>query len=204
LEVQNLSEVVRDWERASAPYQSRIDSSEQEDGLTVEAARAFVALQPVFLKCVFSYAMFFIATEHAYERLYSQLECANRLSGIHLKHKKKPKRSSTVEKIRKVRNLSIVHLASSKNGEIRSRSALSWQPLSWSRPDGDLWNIDRMEFGAFRSVAKAPDGKVLSQSEDIKLPGIPELHRECLNYLKQFDEICTEYLDSLNERLVRK
>ena len=49
-----LAEVVRDWERASAPYQSRIDASTIENEFSAAAAYAFIELQPVFLKCLFS------------------------------------------------------------------------------------------------------------------------------------------------------
>ncbi len=197
-----LAEVVRDWKRASTPYQSHIKPSESEGELSAVSACAFIELQPVFLKCVFSYAMFFVAADSAYETLYSQLNRANRISKAHVKHRKPPKESSIIERVRKVRNLSIVHLASAKARELDARSAMSWQPLSWSKPASDPWNLDQMKFGAFRHVRRAPDGTILSQSEEIELPGIPELNRECLDYLEKFDRVCAEYLDRLHKELV--
>ena len=77
-------EVVEDWLRAVKPYQMNFDGAETESAKQITVGSAFMELQPAFLKCLFSYAFFFVSVDNAYSNFYSDLNCANNLSGLHL------------------------------------------------------------------------------------------------------------------------
>lgn len=193
-----LDETLEDWKRASLPYQSKIDSSSENSDFPALAAYAFLELQPIFLKCVFSYAMFFVAADSAYNLFYSQLNRANNISGLHVKHKKPPKKNATIKKLKMVRDWSIVHIGSQKASEVDKLSAISWRPISWRRKSDESWDVNELTFGAFQRIRRDADGTVLAKSQDIELPGLPDLHDECKEYFEKFDEVCTEYLDMLH------
>ncbi len=193
-----LEEVYSDWKRASQPYQVDIDQSAPEMDFNYSTGKAFLELQPIFLKTVFSYVMFFIAAASAYEQLYSQLNEANHLTRAHVKHHKPPRENRTIRNIQRARNWSIVHMNSSKADELTSVSAISWQPLSWGKRSTEKWDVDKLQFGTFRRVLRSPDGEILKESKDIELPGISKLHETSMAYLEKYNAICSDYLDSLH------
>lgn len=193
-----LDEVIADWQRASTPYQMEIKAAKTEGEALTVALRGFSELQRVFLKCVFSYVLFFCATEAAYEVVYDQLNRANHFLNLHLKHSKPPKRDTLIKKVRRIRNWSITHIGSTKGRSIDAFSAIDWQPLTLGKSIGDPWHLDGMRFGSFRRVMRRSDGSVLEESDDIELPGIPTLHVQCSDYLRGFDMVCAQYLDALN------
>lgn len=196
-----LDEILEDWKRVSSPYQSKIDSELSNSEFPTSAAYAFIELQPIFLKCIFSYAMFFVATDSAYTLFYSQLNRANNISGLNLEHNKPPIKSNTIKKLTQIRNLSIVHMGSKKASEIDKLSAVSWQPISWSRKSDESWDVNNLEFGAFQRIKRAPDGTELEKSQEIEISGLVNLHNECMKYLENFDKVCVEYLLLLQSHL---
>jgi len=197
-----LDEILEDWKRASAPYQAKIDAVPGDSVFSLPAAEAFIKLQPIFLKCLFSYAMFFFATDAAYDLFYSQLNRANEIGRLKVKHKKPPRKSNTIKNLRKIRDLSIVHIGSPKEtSEIDKLSAIAWQPMSWRRKSKETWNINNIEFGGFQRIRRAPDGTVLDKSQEITVSSLIDLHNECIQYLESFDEVCAEYLLSLQDHL---
>ncbi len=197
-----LDEVLEDWKKASAPYQAKIDAVSGDSVFSLPAADAFLKLQPIFLKCLFSYAVFFFATDSAYNLFYSQLDRANKISGLKVKHKKPPRKSNTIRKLKNIRNLSIVHIGSPKEtSEIDKLSAIAWQPMSWRRKSNETWNINNMEFGGFQRIRRAPDGTVLEKSQEITVSSLVDLHNECIQYLESFDKVCAEYLLLLQDHL---
>jgi hypothetical protein len=50
---QFLEMTVRDWHREAAPYQRNIDTASEEEHV-LRCGRAFLELQPYFLKCLFA------------------------------------------------------------------------------------------------------------------------------------------------------
>jgi hypothetical protein len=67
---QILDLVLADWRREIAPLQHNIDTGATESEKQYHSIMAFSFIQVHYLKCVFSYAMFFTVLEGAYDRLY--------------------------------------------------------------------------------------------------------------------------------------
>jgi hypothetical protein len=80
-----LEDVILDWHRAVAPYEARMTESPNPDSIM---AVAFLELQPALLKCLFSYVMFFVAADRAYNA-YASLNQANRSARV--RHGKPPR-----------------------------------------------------------------------------------------------------------------
>ena len=109
-----MEEVLEDWLRVVEPYQDQIDTSSDEGSKTFAVTSGLMELQPFMLKCLFSYAFFFVAADNAYAYFYRELNRANNLLGLRLKHGKPPKKSSLVTKINTIRDIAIAHFPSEK------------------------------------------------------------------------------------------
>lgn len=197
-----LTEVVGDWLRSVEPYQEQIDSA--EGGLAEYAAgTAFMELQPALLKCLFSYAFFFVATDQAYAVVYETLNRANNLGGLKVKHGKRPKATPVVKKTRSIRNWSIGHFPSTKADPIDADAAMSWTPMTLSTSVGGRWDLEKLTFGGFR--LRCTDASSRSrQSRDFEVQGLTNLHAHCLPYLAQYDKVCSEYLRDLHDAIGRR
>ena len=189
-----LKETYNDWDKEAQKYQEKIYDTPKDSYYPV----GFGELQPLFLKCLFSYAMFFVAIDSAYENLYSQLNRANRLSGLKIKHGKPPKDTSAIKKLRKVRHWSIAHVPSDKAEPIDALQAMTWQPLSMGKQKDEYWDIINFKFGSVKSRVTMEDGTVI-KAQDLELPGFRDLHKECMEYINSFDEMCYNYLKDMHE-----
>jgi len=192
-----LQEVLEDWLRAVKPYQMQVDSVEGYAAKEWAVGPGFMELQPALLKSLFSYAFFFTAADNAYENFYRDLNQANRLSGLHLKHGKSPTKSSFVKKIIVIRDIAIAHIPSSKANPIDTFAAMSWQPmaLSWSLKGSP--DLEKLTFGPGRFRSTDDSGHT-TQSQDLEVPGVKTAHYgHCLPYLEYYDEVCCEYLQSI-------
>lgn len=109
-----LDEVLEDCLRAAGPYQDQIDGAEDRSKRLCATFYGFAGLRPSLLKCLFSYAFFFVAADNAYKYFYARLNCANRLLGPKVKHSKPPKQSAFVRKISTIRDIAIAHFPSEK------------------------------------------------------------------------------------------
>ena len=196
-----LTEVVEDWLRAVEPYQMNVDGADTESAKQFAAGSGFMELQPALLKCLFSYAFFFVSADNAYGNFYKELNHANNLSGLNLKHFKPPQKTPFVTKITNIRDISIAHIPSEKAEPIDAFAAMSWQPmaLSWSKkgqPD-----LERLTFGPGRFRGTDATGQS-KQSLDLEVAGVKAPHFEhCLPYLEHYDEVCCEYLSALQDAL---
>ena len=197
---QILTEVVGDWLRSVEPYQEQIDSAEGGSA-AYEVAKALEGLRPVLLKCLFSYAFFFVATDKAYEVVYEKLNRANKLACLGLKHEKPPKMTPFVKKTRSIRNWSIAHFPSKKADHIDAVAAMSWRPMSLSTSLGGCWDLEKLTFGAFRLNCTDASGQ-RRNSQDFEVQGLTNLHdAHCLPYLAQYDKVCAEYLRDLHDAI---
>ena len=198
-----LEEVLKDWLRSVEPYQRRVDNADTNSHMAMMSAVApgFMELQPLLLKSLFSYAFFFVSADDAYAYFYRELNLANRLSGLNLKHGKPPKKSPFVRKIGIIRDIAIAHFPSTKAAPIDAYAAMSWKPmsLSWDReghPD-----LERLTFGWGLFQGKDTTGRSV-QSQDLEVPGIKTAHYvHCLPYLEDYDKVCCEYLSSLQDEI---
>ena len=196
-----LGDVLQDWLRAVEPYQSQIDNAVDDSARLYAVSSGFMELQRPFLKSLFSYAFFFVAIDQAYDHLYEELNDANFLSGLNLKHSKNPQKSSFVKKICTIRNSSIAHFPSEKPTVIDGFAAMSWQPTALSWKPGDPPDLEKLTFvlGCFRGT-DSRGHKV--ESQDLEVSGIKTMHYDhCLPYLERYDKVCYEYLSSLNAAL---
>ena len=194
-----LAEVVGDWLRSVKPYQEQIDSA--EGGLAKYAElTAFKELQPALLKCLFSYAFFFVATDQAYKVVYKMLDRANNLAGFKVKHGKRPKATPVVKKTRSIRNWSIGHFPSNRADPIDAYAAMSWTPMTLSTSVGGRWDLEKLTFGGFRLHGTDASGRS-RQSRDFAVQGLTNLHAHCLPYLAQYDKVCAEYLCNLHDAI---
>jgi hypothetical protein len=193
--------VVQDWKRESTPLQEAVDSSHTENEELFHMAKAFGSLQPLYLKCLFSYAMFFIALEGAYDRFYEELNALNQKPFFKVTHNKKPKSTAYIEKVRMIRNISIAHMGSKNAQAVNSVAAMMWQPMTLGKKTNETWNLDSMAFGSMVHTLRDAKGAVIDQSDDFEVKGIPELDGQCKQYLNEYDNVCTDYLKTIHARL---
>ena len=126
-----LEEVVEDWLRAVEPYQRQVDEADDDSAMIWAGVAGFMELQPLLLKCLFSYAFFFVSADNAYRRLYEDLNQANRILGLNVKHDKPPRDTPFIEKIRLIRDISIAHFPgkpTKKGSDLDIFAAMTWQP----------------------------------------------------------------------------
>jgi hypothetical protein len=197
-----LELTVEDWRLAASPFQSRIDNSLTESEQFYHKGKAFVDLQPYYLKCLFSYVTFFVALEHAYHLFYSELNVLNKESFLRVPHNKPPKKNAYIEKVRRVRNISIAHIGSDKaNSKVTASAAMMWKPMTWGAELGQPWNLDNMTFGEFKIVVRDPAGTVVEQSDDLEIRGIIEVDVMCTAYLDEYEEVCADFLHAIAQKL---
>jgi hypothetical protein len=177
---QVLQEVVNDWHRGVQPYNARIAAGEESAEYVV--GLALLELQPTLLKCLFSYAFFFVATERAYAGFYAGLNRANKLASLNVKHAKPLRRTPLVEKAQLIRDWSIAHFPSEKANRIDAYGAMLWAPMTLSQPNDGTWDLKTLTFGGFRLRYTDESGRTV-QSRDLQVQGLDELHQECLAYL---------------------
>ena len=191
---QILESIVDDWHRAVAPYESRIRDGDESPEYV--AVAAMIELQPALLKCLFSYVLFFVATDRAYGSLYSSLNRVNKLARVN--HGKPPARSSSVEKGQAIRDWSIAHFPSHKASPLDAHAAMSWSPLTLGKPMHGSWKLRELTFAGFRLSHTDQAGQTV-QSRDLEVQGLESLHRECLVYLEAYDQMCADYLAELHK-----
>jgi len=126
---------------------------------------AFTSLQAPYLKCVFSYSVFFTSLEAVYQRLYAQLNRLNGNPGLRCEHRTPPQRTSYVTK-RKIRNLSLAHIGSDHERRSTVAAAMTWVPILTKQASAP-WNLDAISFGGLKRTFVDENGQVLEQSDDL-------------------------------------
>jgi len=193
--------VVKDWKHEVTPLQASIDSASDENERLFHTLHAFSALQPLYFKCLFSYVMFFIAVENAYDRFYEQLNALNRKPFLQVKHAKKPKPTAYITKVRRIRNLSIAHMLSRAASSLDSAAAAMWQPMTLGGKIGQANDLNKMTFGEMKLTLRDSAGNAIDQLADFEVKGIPEMDRLCKAYLDKYDLVCADYLSEIHARL---
>jgi hypothetical protein len=163
--------------------------------------RAFLELQNHYFKCLFSYVMFFVSLEDAYDLFYEELNAINQAYIFRVKHRRKPQRNSYIEKVRAIRNISIVHLGSKEVPPIDAKAGMMWEPLMLTKSKDADWNLSKLSFGSGRRSTRDSAGKITEQSMDLEIKGIAELQSECMAYIDLYDEVCANYLKTLADKL---
>ncbi len=133
---------------------------------------------------------FFFLLENGFEVLYDELKDLQHELGLHFTIPKKPKPPEYREKLRRVRNTSAVHWG----GPDKKQSLDSQAGRKWGFSlDATADTFIDLCFGSI-SLAGANDRQLLS---------LPETHRICVDYLKQFDMRCAEIMERIVSHLPR-
>ncbi len=196
-----LELIIRDWERETTPLQAVVNSSSGEHEKLFHTSKAFITLQPHYLKSVFSFAVFVIALEGAYDRFYEELNALNRKSFLRVSHDKKPKPTAYVEKVRMIRNISVAHIGSKKERATNAAAAMMWQPMTLGKGINESWDLNKMTFGGMKLTLRDSTGKVIDQSDNLGIKGIPEMDSLCRQYLDEYDRVCAAYLKAIHAKL---
>jgi len=198
---QFLDMIVIDWKRDSISLQAAIDNSNNDNEVLFNLSKAFIPLQPLFLKCLFSYVIFFVSLEGAYTRFYEELNLFNKQTFFQLAHEKLPKPTDYIKKVRKIRNISVAHIGTKNDKLINSIAAMMWQPMTLSKKSDELWNLDNITFGSLRLIHHDSSGHITDQSDDFEIKGIAELNGLCSQYLAEYDRVCSIYLQTIHTKL---
>lgn len=197
-----LEQVVEDWLRAVEPYQAQIDKMGSNPDMSLtNILDGLSELQAPFLKCLFSYAFFFVAADTAYTNLLRRLNRARDLSGLNPESPCPRSREPFVKMIRTIRNIAIAHISSGDTDSIDSFSAMTWNPMSLSSVSGGRPDLENLAFapGYFRGTDAS--GRNV-RSQDLEVSGLKTPHYgHCLPYLESYDEICCDYLKELQAAL---
>lgn len=177
-----LNLTVQDWFREVEPFQFKIDKAATQNDKYYYLGKSFLELPPYYFKCLFSYVMFFVSLEKAYNLFYEELKALNRLDVFNLKHRKRPARNNYIEKVVSVRNISIAHIGSKDVPSIDAKAGMKWQPLMLKGKDATL-NLNRLAFGSGKLIVRDSAGNITNQSIDLEIQGIPDLHNQCIDYL---------------------
>ena len=184
--------------RAARPYQDQIDGAEDRSKRRCATFYGLTGLRPSLLKCLFSYAFFFVAADNAYKYFYARLNRANRLLGLKVRHSKPPKQSAFVRKIGTIRDIAIAHFPSEKARPIDAFAAMTWEPMSLTHSVGGSPDLEKLTFGPSRLRGTDSTGREV-ESQDLEVSGLKTTHhKHCLPYLERYDGICCEYLSALH------
>lgn len=195
-----LELVVKDWERAVIPIQGAIDNASSESEREFYFSQGFIALQPHYLKCLFSYAFFFVSLQHAYDRFHKELkDLSDPL--LRVNHIPKPKTTPYIQKVEMIRNISIAHIDSKRKKPIDVEAATMWQQMTIARKINELWDLNKMTFGEFRVIYRDRLGNIVDKSIDLEIKGIYEMDIRCKEYLNRYDIVCVEYLTNIQAKL---
>jgi len=190
-----LAMTLDDWHRAVAPYEARINGGRENPELV--AGQACLELHPAFLKSLFSYVLFFIAADQAYETVWESLRRLNKVARVD--SGKKPRRTPLIQKAQTIRNWSIAHFPSKWASEVDRVAAMLWIPMALSKPSGGEWDLKELTFGGFRLTHTDAEGNV-TQSRDLEVQGLDALHQTCMTYLDEFDSVCANFLAALHRK----
>ncbi len=195
-----LEMVVQDWHRYVEPYQVAVDNADIFSK-SFHVASGFLELQPYYLKCLFSYVLFFVALDGAYQTFYDELATLAKKLGLNNSDFVKPQRSPYIQKVRNIRNLSIAHIGSKKAKPIDTAAAMMWQPMSMSPNAEGRIDFSTLTFGDANLISRNKSGETVEQSLDLKVGGIPELDLHCREYLSEYDYNCTNFLKLIHSNL---
>lgn len=182
-----LHQIDSDWKNYAASY-SYSGLKRLYVSKNVFFTYAFEELKPRYIQCLFSYINFFFTLENGLSIYYDELKLLKDELALKLKIAKKPKRNAYVEKLRLVRNTTVVHWGGpDKKHDVESRAGRSWG-FSWASDADDLTYL---EF-----TPSLVDG-----AKDRLLKSLPDTHNICISYLKQYDVLCANLLSQIVSHL---
>jgi hypothetical protein len=149
---------------------------------------AFNELQPRYINCLFSYINFFFLLENGFDVLFREIKDIAKELKLTIKTPKKPKRTNYLDRVRMVRNYTVVHWGGpDQNMHIDSRAGRYWG-LSYPL---DTDTLEDIRFGHV-SLTGATDRILLTLSQT---------HMECITHLREFDRNCASMLTEIIQAL---
>ena len=129
-----------------------------------------------------------VAVIFSFKIVLSEFGKLDRELGLKLDVPKHPKRPPYIDKLRRVRNSTVVHWGGSeKKHQLDSQAGRRWG-FSWP---GDATDLRNLAFGS-QSVIGA---------QDRGLQPIPATHEVCMKYLKQYDDKCVDLFRGIASHL---
>ena len=185
-----LDQIDTDWKDHAARYSySALKDPDLDKAVFV--VHAVDELKPKYILSLFSYINFFFTLENGLSIFYDELKNLKDELSLKLKIAKTPKRVPYIEKLRLVRNHTVVHWGGpDKKHDLDSKAGRLWG-FSLSTNVDDLTYL---EFG-YSSLVGA---------KDRTLKSLPETHIICIGYLKQYDALCAELLNRIANHLPMK
>ena len=145
-------------------------------------------LKPRYIHCLFSYINFFFTLEIGFSNLYGELKRFQAHLGLGLKIPKKPRAPENYHKLRRIRNHTVVHWGGpDKNADINSAA-------------GRMWGFS-VDSNADTLLALRVGASSIAGADDRYLEPISEIHRNCADYLKAYDDLCAGILEEVASRL---
>jgi hypothetical protein len=193
-----LELIMSDWLKESTPKQKQMDIASQKGEPIFELTESFMSLEPIFLKCLFSFAFFFTSIDTVYIGIHRMINWINSDPKRRIRLTKPPKKPLELEKLIKVRHWCIAHLGDVKAAKIDTLSSLYWTPLAISKESSQSWDLNRMSFGTMKIRGKNADGTI-TESTDLELENIPKLYEIASKYLSDFDQVCVDNIEELRK-----
>lgn len=182
-----LHQIDRDWKEHALKFSFATANAHDTDRNRL-LFEALEELKPRFIQCLFSYINFFFTVETGYSIFHDELKNLKDKLRLRLKVAKKPKRNPYIEKLRLVRNHTVVHWGGpDKKHDIDSRAGRYWG-FSFSTNADSLVDL---EFGSLTLVG----------AKDRVLKSLPETHKICTDHLKQYDLISANLLSEIVKHL---
>lgn len=184
-----LHQIHDDWVREADKYNySEVQRTQPNLDKSVFLMEALEEVKPRYIQYLFSYVNFFFTLENGFSVFYDELKALQAQLGLGLKISKKPKQPQNYSKLRRVRNYTVVHWGGpGKKHDINSHAGRMWG-FSFKAEAVTLLDL---RFGAISLVG----------ADDRYLETIPEIHRACIGYLKQYDELCAELFERIVSHL---
>lgn len=194
-----LENLVEGWNQVVAEYQQELDVLSAEQ--TVESFILTQDIQPHFIQCLFSYITFFFILESGYKAIYSSLNGLNLTLELYLTHDKLPQWTKYIRKLRLIRNNSTAHFAGAeKANDLNSISGAMWEPW-WTLKDTGVVDLASTQFGGSGVSRQDPVTGEIQQSSDRQIGPISEVHRQCTEFIAQYDLLCTDYMKRIKANL---
>jgi hypothetical protein len=193
-----LEQIVNDWKSEANKYPKSVASKPGKELL--EFHDAFETIKPFYIRCLFSYVVFFFMLENGYNYVYSQLNWMNKKLCLNLPHGKLPSRPDFVRTLWRIRNFSVAHWADTEKRQCID--ALEGRDFGiFCALESGQYELAQLQFGLTGATRDDEASGKTERSKDRRTKPLLETHTLCSNYLKELDGVCSDYLSDIKARL---
>lgn len=178
-----LEQVIQDWTNVSRVYPS-FAKVRRIGNHAVPDIEAFQLIKPRLFQCLLSYIIFFFMLENGYNFVYYELNRINRELELKVHHNKAPKRTEFINGLWKLRNYAVAHWAGTEKMNLSDSMA------------GRQWGYS---FGHTKHLEEWDDDieHIIPGFNGVAIASIPDTHDRCSEYLREFDQVCADYLKAI-------